>query len=113
MLEPLNREETYLINTVDEAMEIIDEIGNEDLGFLLDSYHFMRENEKLTNIDERIIRYISHLHIASKDKRTYLIAPDQTYVSIFNALRKASYKDLSFESKKALIILKELIYNGV
>jgi D-psicose/D-tagatose/L-ribulose 3-epimerase len=119
LLEPVNKEETNLINTVDEAMEIIDEIGNENIGLLLDIYHFMRENEKLTNIDDRIIKHILHMHIASKDKRAYPTMPDPTYVSILMTLRKAgyddtlsieaSYTDFSYELKKALILLKALI----
>jgi len=39
VLEPLNRYETKLINTVDEALEILEQVGMDNIGILFDTFH--------------------------------------------------------------------------
>ncbi|MBO9614133.1 MAG: sugar phosphate isomerase/epimerase [Dyadobacter sp.] len=46
-LEPLNRFETDMINTVDQALSILDEVGNPNLKIVLDTFH--------SNIEEKDI----------------------------------------------------------
>lgn len=46
-LEPLNRFETDMINTVDQAIALVDEVGNSRLKILLDTFH--------SNIEEKDI----------------------------------------------------------
>ena len=38
-LEPLNRYETDLIHTVQDGLDLIDQIGSPNLGLLLDTFH--------------------------------------------------------------------------
>lgn len=52
-LEPLNRFEIDMINTVDQALELIEEIGSPHVGLMLDSFH-MHIEEK--NSKEAILR---------------------------------------------------------
>ncbi|OJV16869.1 MAG: xylose isomerase [Dyadobacter sp. 50-39] len=46
-LEPLNRFETDMVNTVDQALSILDEVGNPNLKLVLDTFH--------SNIEEKDI----------------------------------------------------------
>lgn len=46
-LEPLNRFETDMVNTVDQALSILDEVGNPHLKIVLDTFH--------SNIEEKDI----------------------------------------------------------
>ncbi|HWV32242.1 MAG TPA: sugar phosphate isomerase/epimerase family protein [Dyadobacter sp.] len=46
-LEPLNRFETDMVNTVDQALSILDEVGNPNLKIVLDNFH--------SNIEEKDI----------------------------------------------------------
>ena len=46
-LEPLNRFETDMVNTVDQALSILDEVGNPNLKIVLDTFH--------SNIEEKDI----------------------------------------------------------
>jgi D-psicose/D-tagatose/L-ribulose 3-epimerase len=46
-LEPLNRFETDMINTVDQALELVKEVGNPQLQIVLDTFH--------SNIEEKDI----------------------------------------------------------
>ena len=39
VVEPLNRYETTLINTVSQGMEVIEKIGADNMGLLLDTFH--------------------------------------------------------------------------
>ncbi|MGH3637170.1 MAG: sugar phosphate isomerase/epimerase family protein, partial [Mycobacterium sp.] len=48
-LEPLNRYETSLINTVEQALEVIDGIAPEVLGLNLDTYHQNIEEKSIPN----------------------------------------------------------------
>lgn len=69
-LEPLNRYETELINTVAEALELIEDLGQENLGILFDTFH--------ANIEERSIPEgvrlardrLFHLHLADSNRWT-------------------------------------------
>ena len=47
VLEPLNRYETDLIHTVDEGLALITQVGADNLGLLLDTFHM--------NIEEAIV----------------------------------------------------------
>lgn len=50
-IEPLNRFETDFINTVDQALELVDRIGYDNVGVLLDTFHM---NIEEANIPEAI-----------------------------------------------------------
>ena len=46
-IEPLNRFETDFINTVDQGLELIDRIGRDNVGFLLDTFHMNIEESNI------------------------------------------------------------------
>ena len=46
-LEPLNRFETDFLNTVDQGVELLDEIGCDNVGLLLDTFHMNIEEKSL------------------------------------------------------------------
>ena len=67
-LEPLNRYETTLINTVSEAISLLDRVGADNLGLLFDTFH--------ANIEERSVREavelcgdrLFHIHLADSNR---------------------------------------------
>lgn len=66
-LEPLNTNETNLINTLSDASKLCEEIDKPNLGFLADLFHMYRSDE---NVSE-ILKYkdqIIHAHIAKRDE---------------------------------------------
>lgn len=68
LIEPINRYETSLINTIDEAMEVIKEVGTDNLGLLVDTFHM---NIEEVNIAESIIAaapFIKHVHVADSNR---------------------------------------------
>ena len=46
-LEPLNRFETSFINTAQQAVEVIDRVGNPHLGIMLDTFHMNIEEDSM------------------------------------------------------------------
>ena len=92
VLEPLNRRECNLVNTIPQAMEIVRAVNHPNFQCMLDTYHFWSENEPLESL-LAAAKWIKHIHVADKDGRT---APGETgnssYQPIFAALRKLDYR---------------------
>jgi len=89
-LEPINRYETTLINTVSQGMELIERVGADNFGLLLDTFHM--------NIEEPIIEAgieacgprIFHFHVADSN-RWYPGAGHLSFKSILEALSQTGY----------------------
>ena len=67
-LEPLNRYETDLIHTVSEGLDLIERIGAENMGLLLDTFHM---NIEESSIEESIRSggdRIFHFHVADSNR---------------------------------------------
>jgi D-psicose/D-tagatose/L-ribulose 3-epimerase len=69
-LEPLNRFETDLINTVDQGVELVEEIGRDNVGLLLDTFHMNIEEKDLPAALRRAGRHIFEFHACSSDRGT-------------------------------------------
>lgn len=91
LIEPLNRLETNMLNTTEEAVSYIRELNLPNLKLLVDLYHFYREHEPM----ERIVEYgayIRHIHIAEPTCRDYLRDSDgYDYKPFFAALEAIGY----------------------
>lgn len=66
-LEPLTREETNFINTGAEAARWIREMGLENFGITIDSYHYFKEQSLLDEL-EPYRELIVHAHISDKSQ---------------------------------------------
>lgn len=69
-LEPLNRFETDMINTLEQAADLIGEINDKNLKLLLDSFH---SNIEEKHIDKEILKYgdlIAHVQANESDRGT-------------------------------------------
>lgn len=91
VVEPLNRKESNIVNSVAEAMGIVREVNHANFQCLVDSYHLWLENEPLENL-ENAMPWIHHVHVADKDGRT---APGQSgtsdYVPLLRVLKRGGY----------------------
>ncbi len=93
-LEPLNTNETNLINTLADAAKICEEVGKSNLGFLADLFHMYRSGEECSEI----LKYkdqIIHAHIAKRDETRG--APSisdraEDLIEFHAALTKTGYK---------------------
>jgi sugar phosphate isomerase/epimerase len=67
-LEPINRYETSLINTVDEGLELVDAVGSSALGLLLDTYHMNIEEPSIETSIRAAGPRIYHFHVADSNR---------------------------------------------
>ena len=67
VIEPLNRYETNLINTLSEAITIVRRLRNARV--LLDTFHAMLEEDSVYNAITRAAGYIGHVHFADSNRR--------------------------------------------
>jgi sugar phosphate isomerase/epimerase len=90
VVEPINRYETSLINSTTEGLELLEKVGAENLGLLLDTFHMNIEEpsieESIRNCGDRIF----HFHVADSN-RWYPGAGHLNFKSILEALYATGY----------------------
>ena len=67
-LEPLNRYESRLLNTVESALETIDRVGQENLGLLFDTFHANIEESDVAGAIEAAGAHLMHVHLADSNR---------------------------------------------
>lgn len=90
-LEPLNRYETTLINTVEEGLALIDEVGAPNLGLLLDTFHMNIEEPSIEGSVAACGKHILHFHVADSN-RWHPGAGHLDFASILKALQATGYQ---------------------
>jgi len=89
-LEPINRYETTLVNSVAEGMALIERVGAENFGLLLDTFHMNIEEpdilESISTCGERIF----HFHVADSN-RWYPGAGHLDFPGILSSLHSTGY----------------------
>ncbi|MGQ9631725.1 MAG: sugar phosphate isomerase/epimerase family protein [bacterium] len=115
-IEPLNRRESNILNSVKEAYALAGEVGRPEVNVLADLYHVMMEDEPLSHIVEAKDKLI-HIHVADGNDRLYPGGGDYDYAAFKRALDEASYdsgisaecrwENFEEEAPKALKYMKE------
>jgi len=67
-LEPLNRYEHFFINTADDAVSLIQDIGEPNIKLHLDTYHMNIEEKHFYQTIVKNGRYICHIHCSENDR---------------------------------------------
>lgn len=67
-VEPLNRFESYLFNTVAEAVRYVKEIDLDNVGLLVDTMHSNIEELDIARAYREALPYIRHVHISENDR---------------------------------------------
>jgi D-psicose/D-tagatose/L-ribulose 3-epimerase len=115
-IEPLRREETNIINSAAEGLELVTAIGDPNFQLMVDFYHLASEKED-PEIVVRAKEHIRHLHMANPQGRVFPLEWDEyDYAPFFATLRKIGYarrisveasaKDFSSEAPKAIALLR-------
>jgi len=89
-LEPINRYETSLINTVDEGLALIREVDAPNLGLLLDTFHMNIEEPSIEESIRRAGPHIFHFHVADSNRR-YPGAGHLDFPRILSVLAETGY----------------------
>ncbi len=91
VVEPLNRGECNIINSVAEALGYVKELNHPNFQCLVDSYHLWLEDEPLENL-RRAMPWIRHVHLADTEGRVPSgESGKHDYVAFFRVLKQAGY----------------------
>ena len=97
-IEPLNRFETDLVNTAEQAVRLINDIGHPAAGVHLDTFHMNIEEKDFRAAVQTAGKKLAHVHACENDRG----APGSGVVnwnSFFAGLKDVGYKgDLVIES---------------
>jgi len=69
-LEPLNRFETDLINTVEQALRFLDDLGRTNVGLLVDTFHMNIEEKDIPAAIRRAGSRLFEFHACANDRGT-------------------------------------------
>ena len=89
-LEPLNRFETYFLNTQADGVALVEEVNHPHVGLLVDTFHANIEEKDVAGAFRTAGRWIKHVHTCENDRGT----PGTGHVDwpgVFGALREIGY----------------------
>ncbi|MBQ5365594.1 MAG: TIM barrel protein, partial [Spirochaetales bacterium] len=115
-IEPLNRAETNLINSLAEGAALEADVNMPNVGLIADSYHMWQEGEDMGRI--LTCAPFMHTHIAMKGTRAYPVEATDEVRQFFSLLKEAGYDgtmsiegksdDWKADSVKALEVMRGL-----
>jgi D-psicose/D-tagatose/L-ribulose 3-epimerase len=90
-IEPLNRFETYFLNTAADAAALCDEVGHPRVGIAFDTFHANIEEKDLAGACRRLGPRLKHVQISENDRGT----PGSGHIqwpTLLRALRDIGYE---------------------
>jgi len=90
-IEPINRYETNIINTVASGLNFLEKINMENIGLLLDTFHMNIEEPSMAQSIVLAKEHLFHFHIADSN-RWYPGAGHINFKELFNTLNKINYQ---------------------
>lgn len=107
-LEPVNRYESYLVNTIDDAASIIESVGGKNLFIHLDTFHMNVEEGDIAQAIARNGAHIGYVHLA-ENHRGMLGSGSFDFQGLFRALLQIGYDgDLTIEMMAPSVLGPEL-----
>jgi D-psicose/D-tagatose/L-ribulose 3-epimerase len=67
-IEPVNRSETFFLNTAEEARRLCEAIGHPRVGVTLDTFHANIEEKNIGQAVRLLGVYLKHLHLSENDR---------------------------------------------
>lgn len=89
-IEPLNRFETYFLNTAADARALVEQVGSTHVGILYDSFHANIEEKRIGDAAAMLGDKLFHVHTCENDRG----APGSGHVNwdgLFAGLGEAAY----------------------
>lgn len=91
-IEPLNRFETYFLNTVEGAVRLCEHVGHPRIGILFDTFHANIEEKDVGKALQSCGSHLKHVHACENDRS----APGTGHVEwpgVFQAIDDLGYND--------------------
>jgi sugar phosphate isomerase/epimerase len=116
-IEPLRKQESNIVNSAREGLELVKAVGHPNFELMIDFYHLASEQEDPAIVLEAN-QHIRHLHTANPQGRVFpLTWQEFDYAPFFANLRKIGYdkrisveastKDLASEGPRAIALLRK------
>ena len=89
-IEPLNRFETFFLNTAADAAKLCDEVNHPNVGILFDTFHANIEEKDIAAGYRTLGRHLKHVHTCENDRGI----PGSGHIewpAVFQALRDLGY----------------------
>ena len=89
-IEPLNRFETYFLNTAEDAVALCEAVAHPRVGILFDTFHANIEEKNVAAAFRSLGRHLKHVHTCENDRGT----PGSGHVDwkgVFEALHDLKY----------------------
>ena len=90
-LEPINRYETSLVNNVEQGLDLVERVGSDSFGLLLDTFHMNIEEPSIEESIRAAGDRIFHFHVADSN-RWYPGAGHLDFGSILRTLAETGYQ---------------------
>ena len=118
-VEPLRHEETNIVNSAAEGLDLVEAVNDAGFQLMVDFYHLASEHED-PRIIERARGHVRHLHMANPAGRVFPRAADEfDYEPFFASLRaigydrrisvEASTTDLQADAPRAIALLRSAL----
>ena len=91
VIEPLNRHESNIVNTVREGLKLAEDVARSNVKLVADFYHLMLEKED-PGVILRAGDYIQHVHFSKVEGRVFPRNVEDAYVRFFINLKRSGYK---------------------
>jgi D-psicose/D-tagatose/L-ribulose 3-epimerase len=107
-LEVVNRYESNLLNTAEQALDLIEQIGVDNLVVHLDTYHMNIEEDDLESAVVAAGARLGYVHVG-ENHRGYLGSGHIDFSRLFQALARIGYAGgITFESFSAAVVKEGL-----
>jgi D-psicose/D-tagatose/L-ribulose 3-epimerase len=101
--EPLNRFETFFLNTTEDGVRLMEEVNHPAVGLLLDTFHMHIEEKSTPEAIRRAGRHLFHFH-ASENDRGIVGSGQVPWPAVIQALHAIDYRGrITVESFNAVI----------
>jgi D-psicose/D-tagatose/L-ribulose 3-epimerase len=90
-VEPVNRSETFFLNSAAEAAELCEAIDHPRIGVTIDTFHANIEEKKIADAVESLGNKLRHLHVSEND-RGLVGSGHVDFAGIVKALRAIDYQ---------------------
>lgn len=96
LIEPLNRYETHLIKTLQDAVDICERVNHPSVKIMADLFHMSIEEADIPEAIRRAGQWIAHVHLADSNR----LLPGLGHTDFRSAF--AALKDVGFDGYMAL-----------
>ena len=90
-MEVLNRFEGYLLNTAEECVRFVDEVGKDNVRVMLDTFHMNIEEDSFRDAILTAGKRLGHLHVGEANRRPPFEGGRIPWAEIAAALKEVEY----------------------